>query len=59
MAIKKIPGKGLEIELDDFVKLRAFQTGGEFWGHEHQSVIREHLDEFLPRMEVQPDGRAV
>lgn len=59
MAIKKLPGKGLEVELDDFVKLRAFQTGGEFWGHENQSVIREHLEKFLPRMEVQSDGKSV
>ncbi|MCB1064792.1 MAG: trypsin-like peptidase domain-containing protein [Verrucomicrobiae bacterium] len=59
MAIKRIPGKGLEVELNEFVKLRAFQAGGEFWGHENQSVIREHLEEFLPRMEVQSDGKSV
>ena len=59
MAIRQLSSKGLGIDLEEYVRLRAFQTGGEFWSQENQQIIREGLEEFFPRMEVQPDGKSV
>ncbi len=59
MAIRQLSSKGLAIELDTYVRLRAFQTGGEFWSLENQPIVREGLEEFFPRMEVQSDGKSV
>lgn len=51
MPIKALPEHGLELSLDEYSKLRAFQGGGWYWDHHHQQTIRECLGEFLPRVE--------
>ena len=55
MALKFIPARGIELSLDEYTKLRAFQGGGWFWDHESQQVIRDSLGEFLPRVEEHSD----
>jgi len=58
-AIRPIIGKGLQLNLEVYHKLKAFQAGGEFWEHQSQMIIREHIGDFLPIMSVDERGEDV
>ncbi|MDB4434279.1 hypothetical protein N9142_03995, partial [Akkermansiaceae bacterium] len=57
--IERIEGKGLRLELSVFKKLKAFQSGGQYWEHQSQNSIREYMGDFLPLMQVEEDGESV
>lgn len=57
--IQPIIGKGLILNLEVYHKLKAFQGGGEFWEHQSQMIIREHIGDFLPIMSVDESGEGV
>lgn len=57
--IQPIIGKGLKLNLEVYHKLKAFQGGGEFWEHQSQMIIREHIGDFLPIMSVDESGEGV
>ena len=59
MPIELLLGKGLKLDLKVYKKLKAFQAGGEFWEHQSQAVIREHIGDFLPIMNVNEQDESV
>ncbi|MDC0290778.1 trypsin-like peptidase domain-containing protein [Akkermansiaceae bacterium] len=58
-SIERIEGKGLRLKLSVFKKLKAFQSGGQYWEHQSQNSIREYMGDFLPLMQVEEDGESV
>src|SRR5690242_10257081 len=55
-AMNIIPGRGIEISLAEYHRLRAFHGGGEFWQRDYQDLIRNQtgLHQFLPHVEEYP-----
>ena len=59
MSIKRIPGKGLLIEMGDYIRLRASMGGSDFWYPDYQKILLEKFKPFLPRMEYNPTDNTV
>ena len=59
MSIKRIPGKGLLIEMGDYIRLRASMGGSDFWYPDYQKILLEKFKPFLPRMEYNPADNTV
>ena len=51
MSIVKIPNKGLEIDMEDFIRLRPYMDAPDFWHLDNQNQLRKWLAPFLPKMD--------
>lgn len=56
MIISSEENNGLKVPLSVYRKLKAFQSGGFYWDHQPQDVIRQFLGDQLPRVEVVDPG---
>jgi hypothetical protein len=45
------PNNGVRLKLANYFLIRTSQTGGEFWSHENQQIIRQSMGDFLPKAE--------
>ncbi len=59
MSIKRIPNKGLLIEMEDYIRLRTSMGGLDFWYPDYQKILLEKFKPFLPRMEYNPTDNTV
>ena len=59
MAIRVIPGKGLEFDMDHYVRLRTYVGGPDYWYQDNQRVLRSKLHPFLPEMSFNPENNTV
>ena len=59
MAIRIIPGKGLEFDMDHYVRLRTYVGGPDYWYQDNQRVLRSKLHPFLPEMSFNPENNTV
>ena len=56
--VRVIPQTGIEIDLNEYHRLRAFHGGGEFWHRDYQDLIRNltGLQRFLPAVQEDKAG---
>ncbi|MDO5464892.1 MAG: hypothetical protein Q4F40_08145 [Akkermansia sp.] len=59
MSVTPTPGKGVQVNLNEYARLKTSRTGPDFWYIDNQSLLCDKLKPFLPNMRYNEAGNQV